>query len=191
MSLLLGFGHKARHGKDSACHAIIDHIYWQNQMAEKHLSLHDVVHVKQFRFAEALYEECRQLHGMTEKDAPLLQKVGAARRAENVNYWVDKVFSEVDAFFQTHPFGVAIITDVRYQNEVAEVKKRGGYTFNITRLNGDGAPFVAPDRDPRHASEIDLNGYNWDFYIKTKTGEEALAGEMAVTIFEYIRGLHS
>jgi len=190
MSLLIGIGHRARHGKDSACHAIMNHIERQNR-AERHYVDAQIVHVKQFRFAEALYEECRRLHGMTDKDAPLLQKVGAARRVENVNYWVDKVFEQVDDFFKTHPFGVAIITDVRYQNEVAEVKKRGGYTIDLTRLNSDGTPYVAPDRDPKHQSEIDLDGYNWNFYIRTKTGEDALAGDIAITIFEYIRGLHS
>lgn len=191
MSLLIGFGNKARHGKDSAVNAIKDHINGSSVKLAQYYGYgpREVVVARQFRFAEALYEEARTLHGMTEKDAPLLQRIGAARRAENVNYWVDKVFFGVDDFFKKNPNGVALISDVRYQNEVATLRDRGGYTINVTRLNADGSVYIAPDRPADHPSEVDLDGYNWDFFIRTRSGEEALAAEQAITLYEYIRGL--
>lgn len=188
MSLLIAFGNKARHGKDSAAEAILAHVKSREVNLGKFYKDPPVVEARQFRFAEALYEECHQLHGMTEKDAPLLQKVGSDRRKENENYWVDQVFKMADPFLKNSN-NVAIITDVRYKNEAAEIKKRGGYLINVTRLNADGTLFVAPDRPADHPSEVDLDGYNWDFYIRTHSGEAALAADQAITLYEYLRGL--
>ena len=55
----------------------------------------------------------------------------------------------------------------------------------MTRLNEDGVPFVAGDRPADHPSETELDGYNWDGYIKTKTGQEALAAEQALALFNF------
>ena len=189
MSLLIGFGNKARHGKDSAATAILEHIERRNLSIAKHYDRGYALPAQQFRFAEALYREARELHDMTEKDAPLLQRIGAERRAENVNYWVDQVFAGIDKFFAAQPHGVAIITDVRYLNEAARIKEAGGYLINIARHNANGSLFVAPDRPADHPSEVELDGYNWDYYIRTRSGEQALAAELAITHFEYLRGL--
>lgn len=190
MSLLLGFGNKARAGKDSAATSIIDHINGTKERLAQYYGPGPQPKAQQFRFAEALYEECRAVHGMTEKDAPLLQKVGAARRAENENYWVNKVMVQIDAFFKKFPRGVAIITDVRYKNEAATIKEKKGYLINVTRLNPDGTVFIAPDRPAGHPSEVDLDEYNWDYYIRTKSGEQALSAEYAITLYEYLRSHH-
>jgi hypothetical protein len=185
MTLVLGVGNKARHGKDTVAEALVDHYTHQQNAFLKHLgSTLNVPTVKQFRFAEALYDECRKLHGMKEKDAPLLQKVGAARRAENPNYWIDKVFSQMGNV------DIAVISDVRYLNEAAAVKKIGGYLLNVTRLNPDGTIYIADDRPANHPSEIELDGYAWDFYIKAYSGEAALVADQAITIVEYLRGLN-
>ena len=123
---------------------------------------------------------------MTEKDAPLLQRIGSERRAENENYWGDKVFAQID---KVNP-AVAVITDLRYQNEAVAVKARGGYTIQVSRLNPDGAPYVADDRPANHPSEIDLDNHLFDFYIKAYTGEVALIEQLAITIAEFTRSIH-
>src|ERR1700693_2417216 len=93
-------------------------------------------------------------------------------------------------FFKKFPKGVAIKTDVRYKNGAATIKSKSGYLINVTRLNEDGTPFVAPDRPADHPSEVELDEYNWNYYIRTKDGEQALAAEYAVTLYEFLRGLH-
>jgi len=137
-----------------------------------------------FKFAAALYQECREKYGMTEKDAPLLQRIGSERRAENPNYWVDKVFESVPT-----NLGVAVITDLRYQNEAWAIKERGGFTVRIVRLNADGTPYIAGDRPADHPSETDLDGYNFDFRIVAKSGETAWVEQQAITLVEYLLGL--
>ena len=124
---------------------------------------------------------------MTEKDAPLLQRAGSERRLENPNYWIDRVFEQIDSVKPK----IAVITDLRYENEAYAVATRGGVTIRVSRLNEDGTPFVATDRPANHPSEIDLDGYRFDHYIQAYTGESALVAQLAITIAEYERGLIS
>jgi len=57
-------------------------------------------------------------------------------------------------------------------------------------LNPDGTIYIADDRPANHPSEIELDGYAWDFYIKAYSGEAALVADQAITIVEYLRGLN-
>lgn len=186
MTLILGVGNKARHGKDTVAEALLEHYNHIRNTMYKHLGSipKSVPVIAQFRFAEALYQECRDLHGMTEKDAPLLQKIGASRRAENENYWIDKVLKKIPSNLD-----IAVISDVRYLNEAKAIKAIGGYLINVTRLNPGGTPYVADDRPANHPSEIDLDNYDWDFYIKVHSGETVILAEQAITIVEYLRNL--
>jgi hypothetical protein len=182
--LLLAFGHKARQGKDTAGKGLFDYYDKKRQLALRH-GLRVVSAVGIYRFAEALYEEARQFHGMTEKDAPLLQRVGSQRRAEDSEYWVKKVFEKIAYDLPQ----IAIITDLRYQNEAAAVKAHNGYTIKVERLNEDGTPYFATDRPANHSSEIDLDSYNFDYYIKAKTGQMVWVEQQAITLAEMLRGL--
>lgn len=184
--LLLAFGNKARHGKDSCAQAIIDYYHRRNELLKKHGLYVPPLTVKIYKFAEALYEECRIEHGMTEKDPPLLQRIGAWRRETDPYYWVDRIFAKI----RSEKPDIALITDVRYQNEAATVKENRGYMIGVSRLNSDGSLFIAPDRDPHHLSETDLDDYNWDARIVVHEGDQALRSELAVTIAEYYRSLH-
>lgn len=171
MRLLLGFGSKARQGKDLAGQAI--ETYFNSQYPK-------YPQVKIFKFADALYDICRKEYGMTTKDPALLQRVGKERRQQEPTYWIDRLRFDMGNFN-----GVGIITDVRYQNEAWWIKSFGGFVINVTRLNDDGTPFISPDRDPNHVSECELDNYNFDGYIKTHTGEETLAAEQAITAANY------
>ncbi|MGH7745909.1 MAG: hypothetical protein ACREQ5_14180 [Candidatus Dormibacteria bacterium] len=184
MRLLIGFGNKARHGKDAAAAAIKDHYDRCRDQFKKHDLTVPVPEVKIFRFAEAIYEVCRKEFGMTTKDAPLLQRVGLERRSICVNYWVEKVEQQLDKFN-----GIALIADVRFKNEAEMVKRIGGFLVNVQRLNADGTPFITDDRPAEHPSEIELDDFNWDYRLVAKTGESDLAGEQAITLTEYLLGL--
>jgi hypothetical protein len=182
--LIIGLGSKARHGKDSAGESIVN---WVNGQRNAQLKLERVLTYPVagiFKFATALYKECREQHGMTEKNAPLLQRIGSERRAENPNYWIDKLFESIPA-----NVGLVVITDLRYQNEAQAIKDRNGVTVRVDRVNIDGTPYVAGDRPADHPSEIDLDGYNFDYRIQAKTGEVAWVEQQAITLIEYIRVL--
>ena len=59
----------------------------------------------------------------------------------------------------------------------------------MQRLNQDGTQYYSSDRAPDHQSEVALDNYNWDYFIKAKSGQVALVGEQAITLAEYLRGL--
>jgi len=181
--ILIGFGNKARQGKDLAAQAIVD--YYENRRFQfsKH-GLKPPVKAQRIGFADALYEVCRTEYGMIVKDAPLLQRVGAERRELDPLYWVKRAFERVQG-----DANVVVISDVRYRNEVEYIKAKGGYSVNVTRLNRDGSRFVAQDRPADHPSETELDSYTWDFRLLNSDGHQALLAEQAITLAEYLRGL--
>lgn len=213
--LLLGFGNKARHGKDTAAEAIREHymnrkIYYADQKVPR---------IGIFKFATALYEEVNEhfkhnpnwwwssriVSGIRVPDwvqpepnpeisplAPygkhpkLLQWWGTEfrRNHSGTNYWVDKLFASIPTNLD-----IAMVSDTRFPNEADGVKQRGGYTVNVQRLREDGTQYYSSDRPVDHPSEIALDGYDWDFYLKIPHGHAALTGEFAITLAEYLRGL--
>jgi hypothetical protein len=181
--IILGFGHKAQNGKDTDGEAIQHYYAAQSQLLRQH-GLDGGLKVYIAKFAGALYKECRELHGMKEKDPVLLQRIGMARRAEDPDYWVKRAFAAIP-----QDTNLVIFTDVRFRNEAARIKAEGGHLIEVVRLNQDGTRYYATDRPKDHQSEIELDGYNWDHYIRTKSAAET--GEFAITIAEYIRGLES
>jgi hypothetical protein len=224
--LLLGFGHKAKHGKDLAAVAIRDFYGVRNQLLKKHgyggelpkAEVFKPTSVGIFKFASALYTEVNDaieydhgnVHNVFEryntpswvtaepdpdftelapygKHPKLLQWWGTEyRRAQDPDYWVQKMYEGIPPTVD-----VALVTDVRFPNEADSITQRGGYTVKVERLNPDGSAFVCPDRFAFHPSETSLDNYNWKFYLKTPDGHAALTCENAITLAEYLRGLHA
>jgi hypothetical protein len=162
-TLVIGLGHKARHGKDTAAEWLVK-----------------MYGATRFAFSDALYAYCRVEHGMTTKDAPLLQKVGVAMRERDPLVWVKAVYYDM----LTKAPKIAVITDVRFPNEMDFVKSVGGVTCKVTRYNDGGTPYVAADRDPYHISETALDEYQWDHNIRAVSGDlEHLRGEVSAMMY--------
>ena len=158
-TLVIGVGHKARQGKDVAAQWLV----------EQHGAT-------RFAFSDALYNYCRIEHGMTTKDAPLLQRVGVAMRERDPLIWVKAVYYQI---LDRKP-KIAVITDVRFPNEFEFIQQVGGFTCKVSRYNEDGSPYIADDRDPNHPSETALDGWEWDHTIRATSGDIAhLHGEIA------------
>jgi len=224
--LILGFGNKARQGKDIAAAAI--HDYYSSLVVSgprAHLR------VGTFKFATALYQEVNEFLAIAKsfdyeyaellkmgirdvvggdisitkipdwvtldpkpevsklapcgKHPKLLQFWGTEyRRSQDPEYWTKKLFESIPTFLD-----IALITDVRFPNEFTAVKERGGYCVNITRLREDGALYFASDRPVGHLSEIALDNASWDFKLVNSAGHQALLGEQAITLCEYLRSL--
>lgn len=149
---VVGLGHRARHGKDSAARFLVE-AYPKD--------------VRRFSFADALYAHCRIEHGMTRKDGPLLQRVGVEKRSTDPNVWIRALYWAI----VDNPVPVAVITDVRFQNEAAFVKRLGGVTIKVERRLANGDLYQTSDRDPHHITETDLAVYPWDEVITNREGE--------------------
>lgn len=162
---LIGFGHKARQGKD---------------LAVKLLAATFPGRVARVAFADALRVVCRVQHGMTTKDAPLLQRVGVEARQSDPLIWIRAAawaIAELDAEAEA-PFFVCL-PDTRFQNEAAFVRARG-VTCRLIRLTPDGQRYIATDRPANHPSEVDLDDYDWQHSITAATRGELQAGVIDV-----------
>lgn len=147
---IIGLSGKARHGKDSFGSMLRSAFYTARTTSLT------------YAFAGALYDLCRREYGMTDKDAPLLQRVGLEERAKDDLVWVRKVFDLIVAEQQQ----VAIITDVRFKNEAKAIRDAGGVLIRLTRWTSEGVPFVDPSRPADHVSETDLDDYSFDEWVE-------------------------
>lgn len=150
--VVIGIGHKARVGKDTAAAYLVKH-YGATRMG----------------FADALYHVARVCHGMKEKDGILLQVLGTnIYRYQDPDIWVDTLYRDI---CDRRP-QLVVVPDCRFPNELDMVKGMGGYAIKILRFNADASPFVAPDRPADHPSETALDACeDWDLVITAKSGE--------------------
>jgi hypothetical protein len=167
--LYIGFGYKARHGKNFCADAI-----HQAFPAD----------TKSIGFADALKAHCRVAFGMRAKDAPLLQMVGTdLYRRQHANLWVEVL--HYTALESREP--IILIPDVRFPNEAGFIKANGGVMVKVTRTTPSGI-YIAPDRDPNHPSETALDTYTeWDAEIECEEGNLDGLSRAALWHFERLR----
>ena len=150
--LIVGFGNKARHGKDTVAGMV-------------HCAMPAETRI--YSFANALKGFARVL-GMRSKDGTLLQALGTdVFRRLNPDMWVDVLAAQID---EEQP-RIALITDMRFVNEAAYVRRMGGLTIRVSRTEIDGRPWVSQDRDPNHPSETALDCYPFDFDFECVSGD--------------------
>jgi hypothetical protein len=147
---IVGFGYKARTGKDFAARSIADR----------------VPGCRIYAFSDAIAAYSRAARGMTVRDPPLLQEVGYELRQADPEIWVRCLYFKIE---EDRP-SVALITGVRFPNEVAMIRSIGGSVWRIDRVDEDGGNFVAPDRPDDHPTETALDGVEFDTVITNQTG---------------------
>jgi hypothetical protein len=162
---VIGLGHKARHGKDTAVAAMV----------------RAFPSAGRFGFADDLYAIARVRHGMVEKDAPLLQQLGLEyRKTFGADVWIRAVYAKL----LTRPPGIAValIPDCRFPNELDFVKRLGGTTVRIDRVFPNGRSFLDSSRDPHHVSETSLDGATWDRVLINLDGHPRVLEHEAVDL---------
>lgn len=176
--LVIGFGHRARQGKNTAAQAVLEACPLETQ-------------VRLYAFGDALRREvrvaCSQMcgqYGLIEsfqeaglipawvkaeepKPRSLLQWWGTDyRRKQDPDYWVKRL----RATLTDHNPEIALITDVRFPNEADFIHSIGGMLVKVTRI---GKPDVQVHE---HPSEAALDAYRgWDAYISASTVEDCKA----------------
>lgn len=126
-----------------------------------------------FAFADALKREVAEVRECTveeleaSKGEPavrnLLQRWGMMRRQQREDYWVQQVAAQIKALRPR----VAIITDVRFANEIDWLRRQGGVLARVER------PGVGPVND--HVSEFEWQQFAPDYVIRNDGGLDALA----------------
>lgn len=169
--LVIAFGNRARTGKNEAAAKI--------QAVAANYGFNKVLVLS---FADALKDLAKKFCGMAKKDAPLLQRLGQHMRGFDPDFWVKPVSSRIDI----EKPDLVLIPDMRYENEAAMVKARNGYCVQIQRIDADGNIVVAADRDPKHISEVALDGYAYDYVVRAKSGDVAALHRDIEDVFKAI-----
>jgi hypothetical protein len=185
---LIGFGHRARQGKNTAAQAVLE-------------SLPLATEVHMYAFADALKREVRTLcakyggqwelirawqeegvmppsvHFEEPKPRSLLQWYGTEfRRKQDPEVWVKRLRKTLEE----HNPDVALITDVRFPNEAEYIKQQGGTLIKCVRTT------AADVEVAEHWSEAALDSFTgWDFVLTADTAEECKA--QAVAIYQTVR----
>lgn len=104
---------------------------------------------------------------MKGKDARLLQVVGAAYRQQDPDFWIKILRYQIE---EENP-SVAIIADVRYENEANWIRSFGGNLIKIQRMISPLEQFLATDRQMDHDSERELSEFDWDLILRIEEGD--------------------
>ena len=202
--LIIGFGHKARQGKNTAAVVMLNasaldvrariYAYADALRAEVKRAVNCAGGVEQLIKRGWIFgNDCSGKYLDTfkvtlpawvvpeiGKPRTLLQWWGTDyRRAQDPDYWVKRMFETLD---REQP-DMALITDVRFRNEADAIHKAGGYLVKVTRI---GKPDV---NVPQHPSETNLDGYaGWDYEIKVATLAEM--HQKSAAIYRKIAGKH-
>lgn len=163
----------AEAGKDT----VANQIKWQLQ------DIQFDTRVAIIHYADMLKWVCKQFYGWNgekdEKGRALLQKVGTGIvRAKNPNFWVELVANMIDMFKEEFDF--FIIPDCRFPNEADVMKER--FDCISIRVVRPGYKNHLTEEQRHHASEISMDGYQFD-YIINNPGTEGLEENVA----EFIR----
>lgn len=105
--------------------------------------------------------------GMDTKDPEILQIWGTnyKRKYFGNSYWIHYLLRFI-SMFHCYEYEYILIPDTRFQNELSTLKALNGIYINIQRNN-----FIAPDRDPYHISEIELDEVDADYRKVFNSGD--------------------
>lgn len=121
---------------------------------------------KEVAFADLLKKFARKMgwDGMKDiRGRKFLQDLGSVVRDYDQNFWVDSAMREVEKQARLG-YEHFVIPDVRYLNEVAQIREEGGILMRVwseSQINDDP-----------HPSEVELDKYNdWDFKLQSVLGD--------------------
>lgn len=198
---MIALGHKSRHGKDAAAEAIIRRYGTQHGITRYAFAdslkaeFYDVLLMPSHPYWGytqdnylALPHPCVAFCGEGDKRAWInqhktelgnhLQVYGTEFvRKRDPFYWIQKLRGKLE-WDQPR---VALITDLRFFNEVLFVKACQGYLVKVTREG-----YVNPNRSASHFSETGLDNLTFDYEISVPDGALAQLEEDACDLFQII-----
>jgi hypothetical protein len=206
--LLIGLGHKARHGKDTFANTVKEnfgelldirlHSFADPLRAEVTAEAYKLFQLhypaNPFNGQRALEIVCDFYNQPFDPTAPvdetypwgkqrvLLQWWGTEyRRSQDPQYWTSKGRALIQEARRTGADAI-IFRDMRFWNEFDLITEEGGITGKIERLFFESGV-------PEHISETELDSAPFGFHLAIPDGQLELLQEMSIQIFQklYIR----
>jgi hypothetical protein len=180
--LLLGFCGRARGGKSTAAEAVRAHAEQQGMRA----GVYDIgAEILSYCKLEGKIGWDKTREELNKDELSTLVEVGHNKRLEDMDFWLKSITRKV---YQDR-YEVALIPNIRMQNECDFIRKNSGYVVKVSAFNPDGSQHISNDRDPNHPLETSLLNVPADYYIAAQKGDAGIVGEQAITIFQYVLGL--
>jgi hypothetical protein len=162
---VVAMGGSARHGKDLAAQIILE--------------LAPAGAARAFAFSDAISAYCRVQGGMTKRNPRLLQEVGYAMRQVNPSVWLDALYWRLD---DVRP-KLAIITGVRFPDELAMLRSMGGALVWVERRTADGERVAVTDRDAAFPTETALVRTDFDRLLLNPDGDLGLFRQRVCALY--------
>ena len=146
---------------------------------------------RQYEFGKTVLEYCissgrlpsKSREDLTQTELYTLVYVGNQRRTMDEDFWVDRIAEQI---LDDKP-DVAVISGIRFPNEVRLVERSNGALIRVISLNPDGSEFISPDRNPNDVTETSLLKEDVDYVLTAYRGQPELLAGYATAIFEEIR----
>jgi len=114
----------------------------------------------------------------------LLQRLGTEKRSVNLDYWIKKLEAKIPAGRDNL---VICIPDVRYLNEAAWIKSRGGILIRVERMSTDASGnYIFRDDGDTHSSEVEQDKIDVTCTIRNTSTLTKLRWE-SICCFEIIK----
>lgn len=199
--VIIGLGHKGRHGKDtfgSFLHTAIPDskiIHFADPLKDEvsqqttqplifrryyngkiHYFFRDHVSTYVIKSSDAV----PFIHNIFEKRQINEYGYMAEKDPEILQFWgtnfrraqdPDYWVNKLIRIILNSPEKYIIIPDVRFYNEYNYIKEKHGIYIDVKRFNSDGTLYLDPNRDPNHQSEVELDDAEADFVIKADSGD--------------------
>ena len=211
-TIIIGFGYKAQHGKDTAVAHLVE--TFKDQYDIRRYSFGDGLKAEFYdRLMDPLHEHWgdvgHRLGNVSYLALPHPRAVGVVETQASFDYklnWIAEHKTELgnhlqiygtdytrgrDSFYWVRALRrrleedkpqIALLSDVRFFTELYFCKAFGGFTVKVSREG-----FVINDgRSSQHMSETELDGAKFDFEINVLDGEVDELKRDAVTVFEMI-----
>lgn len=173
-AVLIGLCGYARSGKDTIAEHLVRNYGFRRYafadvLREMLVALDPIVDQNDIRLSDVLAElNWEQAKAAFPEVRELLQRLGteAGRDILGEDIWVNRIDRQIA--------GDAVITDVRFMNEVAMVRRRNGSLWQVTRPGYDGAN--------GHRSEQGIEKWAVDFVINNDMGVRELREAVDYTL---------
>lgn len=172
--LVIGIGHRARSGKDTAARAILESAPGDNIQV---ISVFDSVRAMGSALVDTLgiplpFDHSNPNYGK------FYQKFGDVLHTYDPEFKVRALRNSINP--ETR---VIIIPDIRRHSEfdICDV------TLRVRKVDSYINEVLATDRDPNHISEIELTDVNWDYTLLNLIGHQSHFEQTAINIYQHIR----
>ena len=186
--MIIGIHGKFRSGKDTVARLFAQNLTSLNQTITRHAfadSLKEIVEILTGEIRTTVIpgytisprdfseeQKNKYLDSWEMTLGTMLQKLGTDVMRNNFNelIWIHSMWTKIKDKYQDE---IIIVTDVRFLNELAFLKKMGAI---LIKVEGDPSGMaVTSTRNNIHQSETDLDNYNdFDFVIKNNETLEKL-----------------